>query len=183
MSESTEPQPFHLKNGAAAVIREAQPSDAQELIDFVNAVGGESDFLTRGANEFDLTEQEEAEFLAKCQATANHIYLVVVVEERIVGTLNFAAGKRRRVSHSGEFGMSVSKAYWGQGVGSRLLDGLLEWAQKTNSIKKINLRVRADNDRAVKLYERKGFVREGTLTNEMCVDGQYFDLYALGLNL
>ena len=130
-----------------------------------------------------MTEKEEAEFLAKCQATADHIYLIAEVEGRIVGTLHFATGHRPRVRHSGEFGMSVSKAYWGQGVGSSLLDALLEWAKATGTVKKINLRVRADNDRAVKLYERKGFVREGTLTNEMCVDGQYFDLYAMGLNL
>ena len=177
------PQPFHLKNGAKAVIREAHSSDAKELLDFINTVSGESDFLSFGTGEFELTEQEEAEFLAKSQAAADQIYLVATVEKRIVGTLHFAAGRRPRVSHSGEFGMSVSKAYWGQGVGSRLLDGLLEWAKETGTIKKINLRVRADNNRAVKLYERKGFVREGTLTNEMCIDGQYFDLYAMGFNL
>ena len=177
------PQLFYLKNGATATVREARPSDAGELLASINAASAETDFLTFGAGEFDLTEKEEAEFLAKCQATADHLYLVAVVGKRVVGSLHFATGRRPRVRHSGDFGVSVSKKYWGQGVGSQLLDALLEWAKTTGTVKKINLRVRADNDRAVKLYERKGFVQEGTLTNEMCVNGQYFDLYAMGLNL
>ena len=85
--------------------------------------------------------------------------------------------------HVGELGMSVVKAYWGQGVGSLLLDTLLSWARQTDIVRKINLRVRSDNGRAVALYERKGFVVEGTLTKEMFVDGEYYDLLAMGRSL
>jgi RimJ/RimL family protein N-acetyltransferase len=36
------------------------------------------------------------------------------------------AGTRPRVQHAGEFGLSVAKDHWGQGIGSALIDGLLE---------------------------------------------------------
>ena len=97
--------------------------------------------------------------------------------------LHFAAGRRARVRHSGELGMSVGQAYWGQGVGSALLDVLIDWAEQTGVVKKINLRVRIDNERAIRLYEAKGFQHEGTLSNEMFVGGRYYDLYAMGLSL
>lgn len=180
---SVQPLTFRLKNGSPATVREAEPADARDIIAFVNAVGGESDFLTLGRDEFELTEAEEAEFLCKCQEADNQLYLVATLDGAVVATMHFESGRRVRVRHSGEFGMSVRKAHWGQGIGSALLDTLLVWAAQTAIIKKINLRVRADNERAIRLYEAKGFKHEGTLTNELLIDGRYYDLYAMGLNL
>lgn len=190
MSKSIEPHTFELRNGSSVVIREAEPSNARELIVFVNRVAEESDYLTLRPGDFKLTEVEEAEFLSKCQAIKNHVYLVAVIESNIVGTVHFSAGQKIRIRHSGEFGMSVSKQYWGQGIGSLMLDTLIDWAKQTNIdwakqtniIRKINLRVRTDNRRAVQLYRKKGFQEEGILSNEMFVDGYYYDLYAMGLN-
>jgi RimJ/RimL family protein N-acetyltransferase len=172
-----------LKNGSAITICEAEPSHAKEFIAFVNTVGGESNYLTLGANEFTLTEEQEEEFLKSCQASENNIYLVAVVGSKIVGTLHFGGGSRTRIRHSGELGMSVFKNYWGQGIGGLLLEGLIDWARGTNIIKKINLRVRSDNEHAIRLYQRKGFILEGTLSNELFINGHYYDLSAMGLNL
>jgi RimJ/RimL family protein N-acetyltransferase len=178
-----ETKTFELKNGSVILIREAEPSDAKELITFVNTVGSESDYLALGANEFTLTEEQEKEFLQTCQSSENNIYLVAMLDNKIVGTLHFGAGNRARVRHSGELGMSVLQRYWGQGIGALLLESLISWAKGTNIIKKINLRVRSDNERAVQLYKRKGFALEGTLSNELFINGRYYDLYAMGLNL
>ncbi len=175
-----EPRTYPLKNGSPLVVREAETTDAKKLLDFINRVAGETDYLSFGAGEFELTEAEEADFLERCRAADNQVYLVALVENEFVGTLHFAAGRRPRVRHVGEFGMSVSKTYWGRGVGSLLLDTLLTWAEHSGVVTKINLRVRADNHRAVALYERKDFVIEGTLTKEMFINGRYYDLLAMG---
>ena len=79
--------------------------------------------------------------------------------------------------------MSVRKQYWGLGIGSLMLDTLIAWAQDTQIVKKINLRVRTDNQRAIRLYERKGFVIEGTSRKEILLDGSYFDHHWMGLEL
>jgi RimJ/RimL family protein N-acetyltransferase len=50
-------------------------------------------------------------------------------------------------------------------------------------VKKINLRVRTDNQRAIRLYERKGFGIEGTSRKEILLDGSYFDHHWMGLEL
>jgi RimJ/RimL family protein N-acetyltransferase len=50
-------------------------------------------------------------------------------------------------------------------------------------VKKINLRVRTDNERAIVLYERNGFVIEGTIRKEIFLDGEYFDHHWMGLEL
>ena len=68
-------------------------------------------------------------------------------------------------------------------MGSRLVDALIEWASANPLLTKINLRVREDNTRAIRLYERKGFVKEGTLRREIRVKNQYFSLLWMGLEL
>jgi RimJ/RimL family protein N-acetyltransferase len=79
--------------------------------------------------------------------------------------------------------MSVRKQYWGFGIGSLMLDALIGWARDIQIVKKINLRVRTDNQRAILLYKRKGFVIEGTIHKEILLDGKYFDHHWMGLEL
>ena len=82
---------------------------------------------------------------------------------------------------SGEFGITVQRKYWGTGIGSLMIDALIAWAKNTGIIKKINLRVRTDNERAILLYEQKGFVKEGVIRKEICIDCKFYDHYWMNL--
>jgi len=178
-----EPRKYELKNGRILLIREAVVNDARAVLDYVQSVSGESDFLSFGPGEFELTEPEEEEFIRKCLASDNQLYILASIDDAIVATLIFSGGRRPRVRHSGEFSMSVRRPYWGLGIGSLMLDTLIEWARANQIVKKINLRVRTDNRRAILLYERKGFVIEGTIRKEILLDGKYFDHHWMGLEL
>jgi RimJ/RimL family protein N-acetyltransferase len=172
-----------LKDGRVLLIREVAVEDTRAVLDYVERISGESDFLSFGPGEFELTEPEEEDFIRKCRASDNQLYILGLIDDEIVSTLVFSAGRRPRVRHSGEFGMSVRKRYWGLGIGSLMLDTLIAWARDTQTVKKINLRVRTDNQRAIWLYERKGFVNEGTIRKEILLDGSYFDHHCMGLEL
>jgi RimJ/RimL family protein N-acetyltransferase len=178
-----EPRKHQLRNGRVLLIREAVPQDARAVLEYIQAISGESDFLTFGPGEFELTEAEEESILRRYRASEDRLYLLGLVGDMIVSTLSFSAGRRPRVRHSGEFSMSVRKPYWGLGIGSWMLDTLIDWARATQTIKKINLRVRTDNQRAILLYEGRGFVHEGTICKEILLDGRYYDLYWMGLEL
>jgi [ribosomal protein S18]-alanine N-acetyltransferase len=56
--------------------------------------------------------------------------------------------------------IAVRKAYWGQGIGSALLDALLT-AARERGCAEVFLEVRADNPRAHGLYLRRGFEELG----------------------
>jgi RimJ/RimL family protein N-acetyltransferase len=173
----------HLPDGRMLMIREAVPDDARALLDYIAAVGGESDFLTFGAGEFELTEEQEKEVLKRFNDADNELYIIGLIDDDIVSALSFSAGRRARVRHAGEFGMTVRKEYWGLGIGALMLDTLIDWGPTTGIISKINLKVRTDNERAVRLYKRKGFVIEGTISRGIFLDGRYFDHYWMGLEV
>ncbi|KXK55526.1 MAG: putative acetyltransferase YhhY [Chlorobi bacterium OLB7] len=170
-----------LLNGQVLLIREAVPEDAAAVLEYVNTVSGETDFLGFGGGEFELTEAEEAEVFRRFHDADNQLYLVGLIGETVVAIINFSGGKRKRVRHCGEFGMSVRKAYWGLGIGGAMLDSLVAWADESGVVTKINLRVRADNERAIRLYNRKGFIHEGTLRNDVQIDGAYHHSHIMGL--
>ncbi|HJM55982.1 MAG TPA: GNAT family N-acetyltransferase, partial [Planctomycetota bacterium] len=64
-----------------------------------------------------------------------------------------------------------------------LVERLIAWAEGTGIVRKINLRVREDNTRAIRLYERSGFVCEGVLQRELLVRGQFHALVSMGREL
>ncbi len=178
-----EARSHELKNGCVLLIREAMPEDVRAVLDYVEAVSGESDFLTFGPGEFELTEAQEKDFLGRCHEADNQLYIVGLIGDQIVSTLNFSAGRRPRVRHSGEFGLSVRKSCWGLGVGAFMLDALIDWAKATQVVKKINLHTRTDNQRAIALYLRKGFMIEGMVSRGIFLHGEYFNHYLMGLEL
>ncbi len=86
-----------LKDGCNVLIREAEGSDSRQVLDYLEVVSAETDFLTFGPGEFELSENEESEYIDNCRNTANCLYLLAFIDENLVGVLSFSAGKRTRV--------------------------------------------------------------------------------------
>lgn len=170
-----------LYDGRTLVIRAARVSDAELLVDYVEGVSGESDFLTFGPGEFAITLEKEREYLEAIAKSPNECYLVALIDGNLVATINFKGGPRPRIRHAGELGISVRKAEWGKGIGCFLMEALIAWARSTGTIRKLDLRVRVDNARAIGLYRKLGFEVEGRIRDELQINGRYYDLYAMGL--
>ena len=88
----------------------------------------------------------------------------------------------RRMSHRADMGLSVVKAEWNKGIGSRLLDKMIEYARQ-NEIEIINLEVRSDNTGAIHLYEKYGFKHIGTMPAFFKIGNSYFDFEVMYLDL
>jgi putative acetyltransferase len=75
--------------------------------------------------------------------------------------------------------MVVRDDFQGQGVGTALLQAALDLADNWLNLLRLELEVYTDNEPAVRLYTRAGFVIEGTLRQYAYRDGQYADVYAM----
>ena len=72
------------------------------------------------------------------------------------------------------------KEWRGRGVGAALLEALLEWAAASPIIERVCLEVFATNDRAIRLYEKLGFVEEGRRQRDIKLGpGRYVDTVAM----
>ena len=108
------------------------------------------------------------------------LILVAELDGEVVGNagLHPASAAQRR-KHAVMLGMSVAPAAQGQGVGSALLAALCDYADRWAGVLRMELTVYTDNQRAIRLYQRHGFVIEGTHRAYAMRDGQYVDAYAM----
>ena len=162
-------------------VERARPEDAAALIEYLRVVGGESDNLTFGAEGIPATVEEETAFLEKNAASPRSIMLLAKEDGEIIGDGHIEAFSRR-LSHRAGLGITVRKAAWGRGVGTAIMERLIAHAWE-QGIEIIELQVRSDNARAIRLYEKFGFVKIGHYPGFLKVDGVYADCDLMNLYL
>ena len=171
---------LRLADGRVGLIRRAGPDDAGPALEYLRKVGGETPNLTFGAEGPGLSESEEREYFTRVAASDNSLAILALVDGRIVGGLTFDGGRRPRLRHVGEFGISVAQEYAGLGIGRAMIAYMIDWAERSGVVRKINLKVRADNTGAIRLYEGMGWVHEGRTTRDTLIDGHFHDCLLMG---
>jgi RimJ/RimL family protein N-acetyltransferase len=170
-----------LENGQSLTIREAKEEDAQAIIEFIKAVGDESDNLTFSGSEFNETIEEEKVILRDHDEQENQIFIIAFINDEMVGQLHAHASKKSRLRHACELGISTRKHHWGKGIATELLTYLIEWAKGNPVIQKVNLRCNISNKKAIALYERMGFESEGCHKRDFFLHGEFQDTVSMGL--
>ncbi len=164
MSSKLYKKEITLKDGRKLIVKEAEETEAKELIRYIYAVGDESKFLKFGADEYKITVLDEKKFIKTCRESDNQALFIGWVKNEIVGHLAFSNSKWQIMRDTGELGISVSKKNWGGvGIGTLIMVALLDWARKSKVITKVKLRVRSDNDRAIAVYKKLGFRKERSI--------------------
>ncbi len=115
----------------------------------------------------------------KTQVKGLHRY-VSVVDEVVVGMITLMQNGRPRQAHIGDIGMMVHPDYWGMGIGTKLMDTVLDLADNWLNLKRVELDVNTDNPAGIRLYEKSGFVIEGTRRFHNYGDGRWVDSYFMG---
>lgn len=171
---------FNINN---LIIRPATRHDAKDIIKHVKTVGDETDFLTFSSEQFNVTVDEEIKIIANHNSSDNQIFIIAEYEGQIIGVANMMASQKPRLKHIGEFGISVIKSFWRCGVGTAMINYLIDWAKSTEILTKINLMVQKDNLRAIETYKKIGFEVEGEMKRAMYLHGAYHDAFHMGICL
>lgn len=163
------------------VFENATLTDAEGLIKYLKQVGKETNNLTFGAEGINISIKQEEEFLAKFKDSHDNIMLLAKENKKIIGIASLSR-LSRRMSHRGEFGISVLKDYWNRGIGGQLLSKIIEFA-KENSFEIIDLQVKSDNLNAIHLYEKFGFTKLYTYNGFHKIDDENIDFDIMCLRL
>ena len=113
--------------------------------------------------------------------TESVYHLVGIIDGQIVGLAGvdtFPNRPRRR--HAGAIGISVHEDWQGKGVGKELMRAIVDLADNWLNLTRLELEVYADNQAAIRLYERFGFEVEGRLRQHAFRDGQFVDSIVMG---
>lgn len=154
-------QKIVLKNGKEALIRNGNASDGLAVYEVFNLTHAETDYLLSYPDENSFVPEQEARFLEEKAESPNETELIAIIDGKVAGTAGIeAVGKKYKVKHRAEFGISVLKEYWGLGLGKALTEACIQCA-KDAGYDQVELNVVAENDRAISLYRSFGFVEYG----------------------
>lgn len=171
-----------LKNGARLTLRRPAAQDAEATPAYLNIIGGESDNLLFGAGEMTLTTEQEIAYIDNMNKDENSLMLLGRSCGEIATIAQISAPARKRIAHNAEVAVSVKKSRWRQGIGGAIMAELIAFAQH-RGIKNVSLGVKADNTKAIGLYEKCGFKQIGVHKDFFNVDGKYYDELLMILNL
>lgn len=155
------------------VIRRAEPSDAQAIRALYQ---GENAYR----NTLQLPHPSLAMWEQRLSQIPDNVYAYVAeINGEIVGNLGFEVCTSPRRRHVGAFGMGVKDEMQGKGVGSALLDCVIDLADNWLNLTRIEISAYVDNASAMALYKKFGFDIEGRATAFAFKNGQYVDVYQM----
>lgn len=103
------------------------------------------------------------------------VNVCALIDGRVVGHAGLEVHRSSR-AHSAHLGLFVHDAYHRRGVGAALLRGLIDCADASLGLRRIDLTVFFDNAPAIALYRKFGFVEEGRSRGFAMRDGVLADV-------
>ncbi len=164
------------KLGREIIIRSAEVKDAAALIKYMETTATESRNLLREPGERVPSLEQEEEFLKGRMEAERELMLVAYYDDKLLGACSLMSpGPQLRFKHRCIIAIALLKENWGQGIGTLMLETLLDVAKEVG-YEQVELEVVSTNETAKALYEKMGFVKYGVLPNNMKYqDGTYAD--------
>jgi putative acetyltransferase len=149
---------------------------AASLRECLDTVAREKRYLA----QIEALPLEKIQGFVKESVEADAVQFVAVDAGLVVGWADIFPAWAHAVAHTGSLGMGVLPGYRGQGIGRHLLQACINKA-RIKGITRIELEARADNARAIKLYESLGFQHEALKRCAMRFDGVYYNAVVMSL--
>ena len=87
-----------------------------------------------------------------------------------------------RTHHKAEYGIFIGEAdARGKGYGTAAAKLMIRYCFEEMNLHRLFLRVYAENQQAIKSYEKAGFEREALLRDDVCINGNYRDIVLMGI--
>ena len=130
----------------------------------------QTDYLLSYPDESTMTAEQEGRFLQEKTDSDNGIEILAEVDGVVAGLAGFdSVGGREKIRHRADFGISVDRQYWNisvdrqywnLGIGTALMNACIECARAAG-YEQIELSVVAENEAAIAMYRKAGFVEYG----------------------
>ncbi|MFM2485629.1 GNAT family N-acetyltransferase [Celerinatantimonas yamalensis] len=133
------------------------------------------------ANTLNLPYPTDTFWEKRLQAAPDNLYSYVASKDDVaVGHSVVMIEHNVRRRHVGAICIAVHERYHYQGIGHTLLTAVIDVADHWLNLKRLELSVYQDNQSAIHLYQKFGFVIEGESPAFAFRDGEYISAYSMG---
>jgi hypothetical protein len=160
------------RDGRRWTLRPARPTDSRGLARLFAAVRGEGRWLLTPPSA--VSEPSEAFFIGEMIRGGGGLAMVAEADGEVIGNVLVSLERSSVSNHVGTLSIVIDEAWRDVGIGSGMVRAAQEWCRE-RGLEKLSLAVFPDNERAIAVYERAGFVREGLRRRQYRVEGEFRD--------
>ena len=149
---------YSLKDSqVSVVIRSYEPGDQEAIQEFARQVARETTHTLKYEPMPEMTREHPSHQYDGVIKHPVNLTLGAFLNDKLVGDLRFFQRNESHpwIKHIGVFGMAVAQDYWGEGLGSKMLQLMIEHAEK-KGIVRIEAEVRVANKNGLRLYQKNG---------------------------
>ncbi len=166
-----------LKNGKEAIFKSPCVDDAEKMLEYIKRASGETDFLARYPEEWNISTEQEAAWVNRVRNSMDTLAITCYIDGEVAGSCEIRFKSGLKTSHRASIGIAILKDYWNLGIGSAMFAELITAAERRGT-EIMELEFVEGNERARHLYEKFGFrivaerpnavkPKDGTYLNEI----------------
>ena len=145
-----------LKNGQKAVLKSPCVEDAKKLLNCIKRASGETEYLLRYPEEWNLTVEQEEGWVSRLRMSPHVLAISCYVDGEVVGNCEINFKSDIKTSHRATIAIAIIKDYWNLGIGTACFNELIAAARKRGT-EIMEIEFIEGNRRARHLYEKFGF--------------------------
>ncbi|WP_129407865.1 GNAT family N-acetyltransferase [Marinitoga lauensis] len=108
--------------------------------------------------------------------------LVTKYDNKIIGNCDIYWNiQRKRLERTAKLGISVLEEFRNIGIATTMINNHLTWCIENPRIHRLELEVFSNNSKAMSLYEKLGFIKEGKRKEAAYIDKEYYDIVFMGI--
>lgn len=163
-------------------VRLGTPEDAAGILACLVSTLSERAWFDRDENELGAVKPNVLGDKIREFRTDERAYLVAAQGTKVIGFILVVRGNLKSTRHAADFGMSILPGYRERGIGSMLVEAAIAWSKEHN-VEKLYCCTLDTNHRAVRLYEKFGFAKEGERAKQYKINGEYVNQILFGMIL
>jgi RimJ/RimL family protein N-acetyltransferase len=122
-----------------------------------------------------ITEKWQKNWFKKVSKDKTQLIFAIIIDGIYVG--NVGLKHIDKVNRKAEYYIFIGReGYRGKGIGAKSSRLLIKYIKNNLPLKKIYLHVAIYNSRAIRLYEKLGFIKEGLLRKEIYLNNKSVDM-------
>jgi RimJ/RimL family protein N-acetyltransferase len=146
------------RDGRRWTMRPGRPTDGRALARLFADVRREGRWLITTPGS--VSQPSEAFWISELIRADEHLVLVAEADGEVIGNVLVSVDRGVATEHIGVLSITIADGWRDVGIGTQLVAAAQRWARERR-LRKVTLGVFPTNERAIAVYEKCGFVREG----------------------